>query len=52
MVAPIYWHRRVISANIIGLGEGDALQRICNALPIRQTQDIAYKLSYSKQKRK
>jgi hypothetical protein len=41
MVAPIYWRRRVISTNTIGLGEGDALQKIHNALPIRQ--DIDYK---------
>jgi hypothetical protein len=50
MVAPIYWRRRVISANTIGLGEEDALQKIRSALPIRQ--DIAYKLTCSKQKRK
>ncbi len=35
-----YWRRRVISSNTIGLGEGEALQKICTALPIRQ--DIAY----------
>jgi len=35
-----YWRRRVISANTIGFGEGEALQKIRNALPIRQ--DIAY----------
>ncbi len=29
-----------VSANIIGFGEGEALQKICNALPIRQ--DIAF----------
>jgi hypothetical protein len=37
-----YWRRRVISANTIGFGEGEgeALPKIRNALPIRQ--DIAY----------
>jgi hypothetical protein len=35
-----YWRRRVISANTIGFGEGEALQKICTALPI--LQDIAY----------
>jgi hypothetical protein len=35
-----YWRRRVISANTIGFGEGEALQRICNASPIRH--DIVY----------
>jgi hypothetical protein len=40
MVAPIYWRSHVISAITIGLGEGEALPKICNALPIRQ--DIAY----------
>ncbi len=38
--APIYWRCHVISANIIGLGEGEVLQKICSALPIRR--DIAY----------
>ena len=38
--APIYWRRRVISANTIGCGEGEARQKICNALSIRR--DIAY----------
>jgi hypothetical protein len=28
-----YWRRRVISANTIGCGEGEALQKIRNALP-------------------
>jgi hypothetical protein len=35
-----YWRRRVVSANTIGTGEVEALQKIRNALPIRQ--DIAY----------
>jgi hypothetical protein len=35
-----YWRRRVASANTIGIGEVEALQKIRNALPIRQ--DIAY----------
>jgi hypothetical protein len=35
-----YWRRRVISANTIGCGEGEDLQKIRNALPIRQ--NIAY----------
>jgi hypothetical protein len=35
-----YWRKRIISANTIGFGEGEALQKIRNALPIRQ--DIAY----------
>jgi hypothetical protein len=35
-----YWPRGVFSANTIGFGEGEALQKIFNALPIRQ--DIAY----------
>jgi hypothetical protein len=38
--APIYWRRRVISANTTGCGEGEALQKIHNDLLIRQ--DIAY----------
>jgi hypothetical protein len=38
--APIYWRRRVISTNTIGCGEGKDLQKIRNALLIRQ--DIAY----------
>ncbi len=40
MFTPLYWHRRVISANTIDFGEGEALQTLCNAFPIRQ--DIAY----------
>jgi hypothetical protein len=36
----VYWRRRVISTNTIGFGDGEALQKIRNALPIRQ--DIAY----------
>ncbi len=39
MVAP-YWSRRIISANTIEVGEGEALQKIFNTFPIRQ--DIAY----------
>jgi hypothetical protein len=35
-----YWRRRVISANTIGFGEVEALQKICNASPFRH--DIAY----------
>jgi hypothetical protein len=35
----MYWRRRVISAKTTGLREGEALQKICNTLPIRQ--DIA-----------
>ncbi len=35
-----YWRRSVISANTIGCGEGEALQKICNALHI--CLDIAY----------
>jgi hypothetical protein len=35
-----YWRRHIISANTIGFGEGEALQKMCNALPIHQ--DIAY----------
>jgi hypothetical protein len=35
-----YWRRRVISANIIGFGEVEVIQKICNALPIRH--NIAY----------
>jgi hypothetical protein len=35
-----YWRRRFISANTIGFGEGEALQKFCYALPIRQ--DITY----------
>jgi hypothetical protein len=35
-----YLRRPVISANTFGFGEGKALQKIRNALPIRQ--DIAY----------
>jgi hypothetical protein len=30
----------LVSANTIGFGEGEALPKICNALPIRQ--DIVY----------
>jgi hypothetical protein len=39
---PIFWRRRAISANTIGgeKKEGEALPKICNAVPIRQ--DIAY----------
>jgi hypothetical protein len=40
MVAPIYWRRRVISANNIGFGEGEAVKKIYNTFPIHQ--DIAY----------
>ncbi len=40
VVTPIYWRRRVISANIIGLGEGEALQKMCYTFPIRH--NIAY----------
>jgi hypothetical protein len=35
----------LISGNTIGLGEGEDLQKICNALPIRQ--DIANNLSFT-----
>jgi hypothetical protein len=38
--APIYWRRHVITANTIGVGEGETLPIIRNALPIRQ--GIAY----------
>jgi hypothetical protein len=27
MVTPIYWHKRVISADTIGFGEGEALHK-------------------------
>jgi hypothetical protein len=43
MTAPIYWRCHVIhviSANTIGLGEGEVPPKICSALPIRR--DIAY----------
>jgi hypothetical protein len=40
MVAPIYWRSRIISANTTGFGEGQALQKISNALPF--SLDIAY----------
>jgi hypothetical protein len=45
MSTPIYWRRHVISAKTIGFGEGDALPKICNALPIRQ--DIAYYCNFA-----
>jgi hypothetical protein len=45
-----YSRNSFISANTIGFGEGDTLQKIRNALLIRQ--EIAYKLSCSKRKRK
>jgi hypothetical protein len=31
-----YWRRLIISANTIGFGEGEALQKIFSALPIPQ----------------
>jgi hypothetical protein len=31
MVPPIFWLRHVISANTIGFGEGEALQKLHNA---------------------
>jgi hypothetical protein len=40
MVPQVYWRGHVISANTIGVGEGEALQKIHNPLPI--PQDIAY----------
>jgi hypothetical protein len=43
MVPPIYWRRHVISANNNGVGEGDALQKIHNALSTFSfPQDITY----------
>jgi hypothetical protein len=45
-----YWRRGVISANTIGFGEGEILQKIHNVLPI--CQDITNYLSCSKRKRK
>jgi hypothetical protein len=45
-----YWSQRVISANTISFGEGEALRKIHSALPIRQ--DIPYKLSCSNRKQK
>jgi hypothetical protein len=36
MVPPIYWRRHIISANTIGFGEREAMQKIRNALPIPQ----------------
>jgi hypothetical protein len=35
-----YWRRHVISANTIGFREGEAFQKIRNALP--SCQDIAF----------
>jgi hypothetical protein len=40
MVTPICWRRHVISANTIGVGEEEALQKNHNALPI--LQDITF----------
>jgi hypothetical protein len=44
MVPPIFWLRHVISANTIGFGEGEALQKLHNALPFPQRYHLLMKL--------